>query len=364
MKRSNAVTPGRYWWMPFAIVCLLSMSLVCPIDEANSAADDQEMAQGVETTSSVTGIPVDGSTAITYEDKFYDVAMSDKAHIWAVGYYGTIVHSSDGGRHWTRQDAGTQHALTGIYFINRQEGFIVGDQGTILHTIDGGRSWTAQASPVLDQKLLKVQFLDPKEGFAVGSFGTILHTGNGGESWEKLPFDEDITLNDLFFLTPLEGWIAGEFETILHTADGGKTFERQRGDELGQIFGITFKNDQRGIAVGTTGKILVTSNGGLKWEEKKKPSEDTLLKVQFFDSELFAIGLRGSMVVSMDDGENWSLKIIPGHYSWLSGIAFEDGVGVVVGNDGKILASGNYGNKWTRMGFYTSENVMAGAGKE
>lgn len=364
MERSNTATPGRYWWTPFAIVCLLSMIFVCPIDEANSAADDLEMAQGVETTSSGTGIPVDGSAAITYEDKFYDVAMSDKAHIWAVGYYGTIVHSSDGGRHWTRQDAGTQHALTGIDFINRQEGFIVGDQGTILHTIDGGRSWAAQASPVLDQKLLKVQFLDPKEGFAVGSFGTILHTDNGGSSWEKLSFDEDITLNDLFFLTPLEGWIAGEFETILHTADGGKTFERQRGDALGQLFGIVFKNDQRGIAVGTTGKILSTSNGGLIWEEKNKSSEDTLLKVRCFDSKLIAIGLRGSMVVSMDDGENWSEKIIPGHYSWLSGIAFDGSVGFAVGNDGKILASYDEGKTWNRMGFSPSNNVKNGAEKE
>ena len=289
-----------------------------------------------------------GPPPMTFGDKFYDVAASDKDHVWAVGYFGAITHSSDGGKTFTRQQAGTMNALTGVFFINSKEGWIVGDLGTILHTNDGGLKWEPQKSPVTDQKLLKVQFLSEKEGFAIGTFGVVLATKDGGITWNRLPFKDDITLNDLFFFNPREGYIAGEFETILHTMDGGATFQKQHGDQLGQLFGIAFK-DKKGIAVGTAGKVLITSDGG-SWKEVKSVTDDTLLKVKFIDSKAIAIGLRGAVITS-DNGQDWSPEVIPGHYSWLSGVAFIENVGYLVGGEGKILATNDSGKTWTRLGF-------------
>lgn len=285
---------------------------------------------------------------ITFVDKFYDVAASDKDHIWAVGYYGAIAHSSDGGKTFVRQKSNTTDALTGVCFISSTQGWIVGDRGTILHTKDGGLKWEPQKSPVTDQKLLKVQFLNDKEGFAVGTFGVVLATKDGGETWEKLPFKEDVILNDLFFFNPREGYIAGEFETILHTTDGGRTFQKQREGQLGKLFGIAFKNPQCGLAVGTAGKILATSDGR-NWNEVKSKTEDTLLKVAFVGSKIFAIGLRGAVLTS-NTGQSWSVFPIPGHYSWLSGIAFVEDTGYLVGAEGKILTTSDSGKTWTRIG--------------
>ena len=84
---------------------------------------------------------------ITFGDKFYDVSAPNKDHVWVVGYFGAITHSSDGGKTWSRQQAGTVQALTGVSFVNTKEGWIVGDQGTILHTKDGGGKWETPEEP-------------------------------------------------------------------------------------------------------------------------------------------------------------------------------------------------------------------------
>ena len=133
---------------------------------------------------------------------------------------------------------------------------------------------------------------------------------------------------------------------------------------MGQLFGIAFKDNQVGVAVGTTGKILSTSDGGMNWEEVKSPSEDTLLKVHYLGSQLIAIGLRGAVIASTDDGKSWSTNAIPGHYSWLSGIAFMDGTGVVVGTGGKILATTDDGNIWTRLGIGPIDDGGTRTGEE
>jgi photosystem II stability/assembly factor-like uncharacterized protein len=39
-------------------------------------------------------------------------------------------------------------ALSGIYFVTADEGWVVGEEGTVLHTADGGRRWTRQVVPV------------------------------------------------------------------------------------------------------------------------------------------------------------------------------------------------------------------------
>lgn len=294
-----------------------------------------------------------GRPAITFGDKFYDVALQGQK-AWAVGYFGAIVHSRDGGSTWQRQNAGTVASLLSVSFVNEKVGWIVGDQALILHTWDGGVTWTAQKSPAAAEKLLKVQFLDEKTGFAVGSYGTILRSDDSGSLWRRLPFEEDVTLNDLVFLNSLEGWIVGEFDTILHTSDGGETWERQNGDGMGQLFGVDFHDKFLGVAVGTAGKTLRTSDGGKTWTETAAADADadTLLKVLFSkDTSVLAVGLRGTVLTSADSGATWTPVVIPGHYNWLSGMVFDNqGKGVLVGNQGSILANPSGRDRWVQIG--------------
>lgn len=286
---------------------------------------------------------------IKHTDKLYDVAVAGDGKVWTVGYFGSIFYSENNGLHWTRKDAGTKETLTSVHFINEKKGWIVGDSGTILATSDGGESWKNQKSPVMDQKLLKVQFINENQGWIVGSYGVILRTEDGGNKWERLPFDEDIILNDLCFINSMKGWIAGEFGVVLYTEDGGNTWSKQLEDEMGRkLFGIDFSDGLHGIVVGNEGVVYTTEDGGKKWEIKNNAASDTLLKVAFSDNiHAAAVGLRGCFYATDDGGDNWKSVCPLNHFTWLSGLAYDgNGRGFAVGDGGKIFISADNGLKW------------------
>ncbi len=75
---------------------------------------------------------------------FRGLAMSG-SHLWVVGRPGSVVfHSPDFGQHWEAQPTGQTLPLHAIQFFNESTGWAVGDFGTILGTTDGGRTWTVQ----------------------------------------------------------------------------------------------------------------------------------------------------------------------------------------------------------------------------
>jgi photosystem II stability/assembly factor-like uncharacterized protein len=338
MNKRKSREKNTGWFFLFAL-CLVFLLSGCGRSESNASKTPKAKLQSVR-----------------YSDRYFDISTIGSDHVWVVGYSGTIIHSQDGGKSWSRQEPGTQEALLGVYFVNDHEGWVVGDLGTILHTQDGGAKWVKQICPGPEskEKLLKAFFVNEREGWVTGTYGVILHTIDGGNGWERLPFREDLTLNDLFFVNASEGWAAGEFETILHTTDGGKIWEKQRGEKDASLFGITFRDPLHGIAIGTQGRVLITEDGGKNWGEIKSPAlTDTLLKVQFQgqgSSKAIAIGLRGLVVQTEDDGRNWSIVPLSDHYTWLSGLKrAEGGTWFLVGDLGTIFMGTGDGKNWERF---------------
>ncbi len=65
--------------------------------------------------------------------------------VGAVGSPGTLFfYSDDGGATWAASRTGTRTPLRKLFFLDRLNGWAVGDFGTILATKDGGRTWTLQ----------------------------------------------------------------------------------------------------------------------------------------------------------------------------------------------------------------------------
>ena len=120
----------------------------------------------------------------TPHDELYSVHINSSGTGWAVGKFGTILHTRDGGSRWTQQNNGTGKPLTSVSFADEFHGFAVGGGGIILATVDGGQSWQLQDSGTKDH-LLEVHALSAKHAFIAGAFGTLLSTRNGGVSWQK-----------------------------------------------------------------------------------------------------------------------------------------------------------------------------------
>jgi photosystem II stability/assembly factor-like uncharacterized protein len=169
----------------------------------------------------------------------FDLAFVSATEGVAVGDWGLLMHTEDGGRTWTlagipedfvlspmAEDIGLEPEDTILYatsFADRAHGWAVGEFGTVLVTTNGGRSWRQQRAPV-DTTLFGTYFRSPSEGWAVGLDGVVLHTTDGGRSWNQtsVPVHER-ALYDVA-VSGLHGWILGDSGTLLRTADGGRSW--------------------------------------------------------------------------------------------------------------------------------------------
>jgi photosystem II stability/assembly factor-like uncharacterized protein len=83
-------------------------------------------------------------TALRADWDFHAVHCRD-SHFWVVGRPGSVVlHSADQGKTWEIIRTQQPLPLHGVYFANAQRGWAVGEFGEILGTQDGGRSWRVQ----------------------------------------------------------------------------------------------------------------------------------------------------------------------------------------------------------------------------
>jgi photosystem II stability/assembly factor-like uncharacterized protein len=66
-------------------------------------------------------------------------------HVWVAGRPGSVLlHSQDLGESWELLSTGQPLPLNGIFFASAQSGWAVGEFGSILHTSDGGKNWRVQ----------------------------------------------------------------------------------------------------------------------------------------------------------------------------------------------------------------------------
>jgi photosystem II stability/assembly factor-like uncharacterized protein len=66
-------------------------------------------------------------------------------HVWAVGRPGSVVlHSVDRGQRWEVLRTGMPLPLNAIHFADPLHGWAVGEFGTILATADGGKTWSVR----------------------------------------------------------------------------------------------------------------------------------------------------------------------------------------------------------------------------
>jgi len=86
--------------------------------------------------------------------------------------------------------------LFGVDFINENLGWAVGKFGTIIKTTDGGTIWSFQQN-TKKNTFIDISFYDQNYGLIVGSDGIVLTTSNGGMLWEPRISNTQIELNSV-----------------------------------------------------------------------------------------------------------------------------------------------------------------------
>lgn len=218
------------------------------------------------------------------------VAFANAQEGVAVGDFGTMIRTGDGGKTWQNIGLPTNFTLPedvaeivdpgdvllyDVEFATPERGWAVGEFGVIFTTADGGKTWTAQKSGV-ETTLFGVHFADAQRGWAAGIEQVLLQTKDGGETWQKMEVGGRkgfvIGLYDVS-VQGKTGWIIGDSGLVLHSTDGGETWTaidlpiRLAGN---WFRGIALTPAANGIIVGSDGEILLTN--GDQYKELKGPS--------------------------------------------------------------------------------------------
>lgn len=252
---------------------------------------------------------------------------------------------------WVQQTSGITSDVKGFYFFDSFNGWAVGNYGKILKTTNGGINWDLQ--PSLPSEILKkICFTTENIGWIVGGWdGELFRSTNGGSNWEIVPLGISYNFKDIFFTDINHGWIVGS-GVVLRTTDGGINWNEQTFDPNNDFTSVYFFNSTNGIIVGsffngssTIGIALRTTNGGADWTQTYTGNK-ALTDVYFPTSSIgTAVGLSGTVVKTTTGGLSWSHQPSGIAYT-LDGVCFTDvNNGWIVGGGG-IIRTTNGGISW------------------
>jgi photosystem II stability/assembly factor-like uncharacterized protein len=290
-------------------------------------------------------------TGVQIRDNLYATAFISAEEGWVVGAFGSVYHTSDGGKTWESQPSGTLEHLFGVDFVDSHSGWVVGRSGVIGHSEDGGTSWSRQKAGN-ERHLFSVAAITTRRAAAIGDWGQIWMTEDGGETWLDRSLPRDVILNGQSWPDAEHGWVVGEMGAIVVTRDGGRTWTEQDSGVMKTLFAVQFKDLREGWVVGIDGLILHTTDGGESWEAQRGDvtlgalehvgfaqamGNASLYDVVVAGDYGYAVGDVGTVLVSTDGGQSWEPADVPAEAGmrWIRSVALIRGThGLLVGAEG------------------------------
>lgn len=294
-------------------------------------------------------------------DAFYSVTVLDAEgrSICAVGSYGKIVRTDDGGETWTIQKTPTQAHLQKVVAWDKDALLAIGDKNTVLVSRNAGKAWKLVEVPAVPggEQLLSA-FIDPgnQQVWVTGSMGTVLFSEDKGDSWSLVHPSEDVSWNDVTVTQEQTLWVVGEFGSVQRSRDKGQSWQKIAVSTEASLNAIAFSGPSQGVIVGLSGTILVTEDGGESWQTVESGVQTHLYDLLWDGLTYRSVGDAGMILTADHLGLAWDVaKLAPQNFGWYTGIAragisyIVSGAGVGVFCDGtwKPFAPGfaDYKNK-------------------
>ena len=275
---------------------------------------------------------------------------------YIVGYYGTILKTTDAGNNWNVIRDNEEERLLSVDFTDALNGVAVGSDlvgfggGKILRTNDGGVNWV-DVPNIPDLGLFAVKFPTPNIGYAAGNSGTILKTTDTGESWIQLSSNTTTHFYTLFFLNEDTGYVAGGDQgKLFKTIDGGQTWEQVTSisPSWGGFTSVFFTDSNTGYVGTTNGWLFKTTDGGVNWTMQASGS-GLIREISFYDSNNgYFVSDGGDVGKTTDGGTTWSITPLISGCAAYSISLTTDSSAYVVGCNGNILKTTDAGQSWTQ----------------
>lgn len=329
---------------------------------------------------------------------------------YAVGEFGTVLRTDDGGANWSgvrtgivdglsklrvidagtfvagggctllRSDDGGQtlrqlrfnpsancgSPLAALHFANRDVGFLIRSDGSVLRTEDGGARFASRSAlpatgggPPND-----AWFTTPERGFVVtgsDTLGRIYRTTDGGNTWTEAA--TSAAMRGLFFVSPTTGYAVGQ-SAVLKTTDGGDTWNPTEAELDLPLRSVRCADEQHCVLITAGGRVEYTDDGF----QTIKPSQYTFPATAVHipgeaaafasSNRVVVVGARGVGAVSNDGAKSFDAgsSVLPGSYNRLR-ITSPSSV-FAPGNAGSVARTTDSGATWTRVGAPTTNDIV------
>lgn len=309
------------------------------------------------------------------EDFPVDQLVGDThGNVLALGERG-ILRSGDEGQHWIPVQLPDGSVISRLLFdAKRNDWLATNAKGGMLTSVDGGRSWRVvrglSAAPLLNLALSTDGTI-----VAAGTEGSVVHSRDG-RRWNLLKSDTTAYVSRILPLGHAQGTLViwSDRSVSLITIQGGLETRTPVGEFPPTA--VTFDARNRLAFVGNAnGQVFRSADGGMHWQSSQVLDRVFLTEMLSDPASgaLTAVGARGTVARSMDDGVTW--KILRGN-EWNSRLhavmAGPDHAELyAVGTGGLILRSADHGQNWQSMradthgyvaevlGIPDSDNVLA-----
>jgi photosystem II stability/assembly factor-like uncharacterized protein len=342
----------------------------------------------------------------------------DGATGYAVGDFGTVLKSTDGGQTWSGLPSGTTSNLSivqeldpntlivgggcalrestnggatftpmpinpsdtvcgsdlaAISFSSATTGYVLLQSGQVLYTTNGGATVAAKTSVPLPSGTARatgLTFVSTSTGFATTSAGAIEETSDGGNSWTQVNTTFN-SLNGIRFITSQTAFAYGPGNTLLQSTDGGATWQqvplKLSSPTFENLTGIACTSATKCLISTGTSSLILTSDGG-QTGSLVTPSNQPLTSVAFTSGAgVVAVGNAGTTVLSADGGSQFPTVISGGPGVPLSSstkqplVSGAPRTAYLLGKGGQLDATTDGGADWTLEQTPTNANVLAGA---
>ena len=267
------------------------------------------------------------------------------SRVVAVGDHGVVLLSDDGGQQFRQaKQVPVDSTLTSVSFVDAKEGWAVGHWGAILHTSDGGETWrTQRLATQEDRPLFSVHFFDARVGVAVGLWSLVLKTEDGGQTWveTKLPVPEgstkaDANLWSLFTNAQGQLFAAAERGLVLRSDDRGSTWRWLKTGYAGSFW--TGVSPQPGtlLMAGLRGSLYRSVDDGASWQAIQTGNTRSVTTLLAQGARVEGLGLDGLRLHSDDGGAHFKVGTDKEHASLTAGVIMPNGRLVLMARSGVL----------------------------
>lgn len=282
---------------------------------AGAIGDHELVAKIAEQTDPDRELAIFSNTDGTVADRYglhgvsdlFSIAVSGD-QIAAVGHFGSIVVSQDGGANWSAPATGTDQPLYAVAFDPKGGIWAAGRAGIVLHSPDGVR--VSRMVTPFDRHYFGI--VAPGEGRVrvIGDFGLQLASEDNGQSWRCVPREEDVILGRIN-AAGADFVAVGEFATIERLPGGdlpGRASVVRGVPEEFYLFDAWFDEaGETGLAVGLGGVVVRSEDGGANWQRIESGLQSDLYGIGGDGDRVVVVGEGGTVAISEDGGRHFEL---------------------------------------------------------